>query len=181
MANIVTAYSGADLQAVQSLFREYAASLDGRVCFQSFEEEAAGLPGEYTPPPGRLWLARRDGQAAGCGALRRMAPGIGEMKRLYVRPQFRGLGIGRTLVETIIREARDAGYRRIRLDTLPSMEPAVALYRSLRFRRVPPGSWRCASSAALLMELDLASPPADASSAQTAASNGKLDPLETRR
>ena len=124
------------LQARQ-LFEEYAAWLGFNLCFQNFDKELAELPGEYTPPSGRLFLANEDYQMAGCVALRRIGDGIGEMKRLYVRPEFRGQGLGRTLTETLLQEAREIGYRRVRLDTLPGkMDQAIAMYRSLGFKDI---------------------------------------------
>jgi carbonic anhydrase len=127
-----------DLEEARRLFREYEASLDVDLCFQNFESELAGLPGDYAPPGGTLLLARCDGQIAGCVALRRITDEACEMKRLYLRDAFRGRGIGRSLAEAVTGEARRLGYRRMRLDTLPSMREAIALYRSLGFRDIPP-------------------------------------------
>jgi putative acetyltransferase len=126
-----------DLQHVRLLFEEYAASLGFDLGFQGFAEELAGLPGDYALPSGRLLLAFVDGQPAGCVALRGLEDGICEMKRLYVRLGFRELRIGRALTEAVIAEARGIGYARMRLDTVPSMERAQALYRSLGFREIP--------------------------------------------
>ena len=121
------------------LFHEYAESLGFSLCFQSFNEELAGLPWEYAPPSGRLLLATLDGTPAGCVALHKIEDGICEMKRLYVRPQFRGTGLGRRLAVEIVSQAREIGYSRMRLDTVVAvMGRAVELYRALGFREIAP-------------------------------------------
>jgi ribosomal protein S18 acetylase RimI-like enzyme len=127
-----------DIAAVGQLFREYAGSLEINLCFQNFAAELAGLPGAYAHPNGRLLLARVDGEAAGCVALRPHAASAGEMKRLYVRPDRQGAGLGRRLVGQVIAEARDAGYTTLLLDTLPTMTAAIALYESFGFVRREP-------------------------------------------
>jgi putative acetyltransferase len=136
---IVIAPAGRDdLGDVVALFREYQASLGIDLEFQGFGAEIAGLPGAYAPPAGRLLLARSGDRSGGCVALRAFADGECEMKRLYVRPDFRARGLGRMLAERVVEEARAVAYRRMRLDTLPTMARAMALYESLGFRDVPP-------------------------------------------
>jgi len=148
-----------ELETARSLFQEYAACLGDDVCLQGFGKELAGLPGQYARPHGRLLLASVDDQMAGCVALRRLEPEVCEMKRLYVRPEYRGLGVGRELTQTITTESRAAGYRRLRLDTLPSMMSALALYRRLGFREIPPyGDNRAEGAVYLELQLDRPSP-----------------------
>ena len=149
---LIEAHAAGHLPAVRALFTEYAGTLDTNVCLQDFERELAELPGRYAPPEGRLLLAREDGKAAGCVGLRQLGDGVCEMKRLYVRPAFRGKGLGRALAEAVIHQAREAGYERLRLDTLPAMKEAIALYEALGFRRLP-ACGGCGCSAAIDMEL----------------------------
>ena len=127
-----------DREAAVALFREYAAGLGFDLGFQGFERELVELPGDYAAPGGVLLLARNEGLAVGCVALRRIDAATCEMKRLYVRPGSRGAGLGRRLAEAILEEGRRAGYRRMRLDTVPSMAGAIALYRRMGFREIEP-------------------------------------------
>jgi putative acetyltransferase len=123
----------------RELFLEYAQSLGFSLGFQNFDQELAGLPGDYAPPDGRLLLVEREGQLAACVALHKLDSGTCEMKRLYLRPHFRGKGLGRVLAELIIAEARQIGYQRMRLDTVePVMKDAVAMYRKLGFKEISP-------------------------------------------
>ena len=127
------------VEAARALFQEYAASLGFHLCFQSFDKELAGLPGDYAPPDGRLLLAEHEGKIAGCVALHKLSDGVCEMKRLYVRPESRGKALGRALAERVIQEARAMGYSQMRLDTIVGqMDSAIALYRALGFREIPP-------------------------------------------
>ena len=125
------------INRIRELFREYADATGACECFEGFAKELAGLPGPYSPPGGQLLLAELDGSSAGCVALRKLDEAICEMKRLYVRPAFRGRHLGRHLAEAIMSEARRIGYRAMRLDTLSSMMAAQALYQSLGFRPIP--------------------------------------------
>lgn len=135
---ITTASSADDLVLARELFLEYARSLDFELCFQSFDAELAGLPGKYAAPQGRLYLARVDGNVAGCIALRPLETGVCEMKRLWVRPAYRGHGVGRALCDRLVDDARQIGYRVMRLDTIgATMQKAVGLYRALGFREIP--------------------------------------------
>lgn len=139
---LLTPSTPAHWSAVREIFLEYAQSLGVDLCFQDFETELAGLPGEYAEPRGALLLAEVDGAVAGCCALRPLDtadyPNASEMKRLYVRKAFRGFGLGRELADAMLTRARQAGYACVLLDTLDEMESARALYADLGFEEVPP-------------------------------------------
>ena len=160
MISIVEITSDENIEPVRALFREYREAFLGEAAFQhylgmqNFEAEVAALPGGYAPPRGALMLAAYSGAPAGCVALKDLGGGACEMKRLYVRPEYRGLELGRALVEAIIRKARALEYRRMRLDTLPAMGRAQGLYRSFGFREIAP---YCESPVgdAVYMELSL--------------------------
>jgi len=142
MLRIVPALSEETLSQARNLFREYATMPGVAPCIEDFEKEVASLPGAYSPRSGRLLLAIQEiagspGEAIGCAALRKLVPDACEMKRLYVRPAFRGQGAARELVKELITEARSIGYQRMLLDTLPSMKEAHKLYRTLGFREIP--------------------------------------------
>jgi len=127
------------MEDARSIFREYERWLGMSLCFQSFEEEVATLPGRYAPPHGRLYLARIDGEIAGCVALRKLEDGVCEMKRLYLRESARGKGVGLALIEKLIEDAKAIGYMRMRLDTHPpKMGKAVSIYEAHGFREIPP-------------------------------------------
>ena len=150
----------AEVALARELFLEYAAWLDFDLCFQSFEPELAGLPGGYAPPGGGLWFARAEGEAAGVVGLRPFGEtgrrdGTCEMKRLWVRPPYRGLGLGRRLALQTLEAARAAGYQRLRLDTLPRMTRARELYAGLGFRDVT-ATVADPHPELIYMELDLA-------------------------
>lgn len=143
------------IEKARELFIEYAESLGFSLCFQNFDQELAGLPGDYAPPDGRLLIGEYRGQPAGCVALHRLGPSVCEMKRLYLRPQFRGRGLGRLQAEAIMTEARAIGYSKMRLDTVePVMPNAVAMYRRLGFKEIEPYRPNPIAGA-LYMELDL--------------------------
>ncbi len=133
---IVMVAGGQEIEMVRELLMEYVRGLPFDLSFQNFRDELATLPGRYAPPSGRLLLARCDGDPIGCVALRQIGERLCEMKRLFVRPAFRGQGIGKALAQAIVEEGRRIGYKRMRLDT--AMEPAKSLYKSLGFGEIPP-------------------------------------------
>lgn len=152
---LIQASTTSEIEAARELFREYSSWLKVDLCFQNFERELAELPGDYSPPTGRLWLAYEDERLAGCIAMRSLGEGISEMKRLYVRPEFRGRGFGRVMAERLIEEARALGYSKMRLDTLPGrMDQAIAMYRSLGFQEID-RYYNNPYETAMFMELNL--------------------------
>jgi len=139
MTTIRRATDADDYAVVAALFRAYAATLGFELDFQDFQEELATLPGAYGEPTGCILIAEIAGAPVGCIALRPLeSPGVCEMKRLFVSPDRRGSGAGRFLAEAVVAEARARGYSRMRLDTVPSMGAAIALYERLGFRKIPP-------------------------------------------
>jgi ribosomal protein S18 acetylase RimI-like enzyme len=153
--NIIQAETSEHIDQARGLFREYEAWLGLDLCFQNFEKELAELPGAYAPPTGRLLLAYEDDELAGCVALRKLSDGVCEMKRLFLRPEFQGKGLGRQLAQPIIEEAQRAGYKTMRLDTLAAqMGKAIGLYRSLGFKEIEP-YYPNPVVGALFMELNL--------------------------
>ena len=138
MPTIRDATSDADIETIRQLFVEYQTAIGVDLCFQGFREELATLPGAYSRPSGRLLLAEDDRGVLGCVGLRALSGTDCEMKRLYVRPEVRGGRVGHLLVTTVLAEARAGGYRRLLLDTLPSMSKAIALYRSFGFTDTAP-------------------------------------------
>ena len=152
---IIQAETAEQIAETRRLFREYEAWRDIDLCFQSFEEELANLPGKYAAPSGRLFLGYVGKKVAGCVALRKLGDEVCEMKRLFVREGFRGSGLGKTLIEHLINEARSIGYRKMRLDTLPDKMPkAVELYRFYGFREIAP-YYENPHKTTLFMEKDL--------------------------
>jgi len=154
---IKRAESPDEMDEVRRLFREYEAFLDVDLCFQSFEEELAGLPGKYAPPDGILLLAWNGQEAVGCGALRKLDNGTCEMKRLFVKPRFRELGLGTTLAKRLIDKATRLGYSTMLLDTLDRLKAAMVIYESLGFVRTEP-YYRNPLADVVYWKLDLITP-----------------------
>lgn len=155
MLRIFTVETREDIERVRELFVEYSESLGFDLGFQNFDEELANLPGEYAEPRGCILLAEYQGQSVGCVAVRPFGQDVCEMKRLYVTPGYRGLGIGRALAEAVIEKARRIGYACMRLDTISSMEAARRLYQSLGFEQIGPYRHNPIEGA-VFMELNLA-------------------------
>jgi putative acetyltransferase len=158
LLSVTLAKSPGDIEQARELFLEYADSLGFSLCFQGFDREVASLPGDYAPPNGRLLLAVDGERIAGCVALRKLDEGVCEMKRHYVRPAYRGTGAGRVLARRIVEEAWQIGYTHMRLGTLPVMQAAIALYRSLGFVEIRPYRHN-PIECALYMELELRPAP----------------------
>jgi len=154
MTEVIEARFPEHLEVVRALFREYAESLNIDLSFQNFESEVADLPGKFAAPHGSVLLAQSKGQIIGCIAMRPIDDTICEMKRLYIRPTGRGQQLGRQLGTMICRIAKEAGYTRIRLDTLPSMQAAISLYVSLGFKPIPAYVFNPIEGA-IFMECDL--------------------------
>jgi len=154
MTKVLQADFEKQFSQIKEILEEYAISLGFDLHFQEFEKELAELPGDYSPPDGRLLVAVEGDRVAGCVALRKLGEGTCEMKRLYVRSEFRGKRVGRELATAIIHEARRIGYQRMRLDTVPSMKNAIALYESLGFKEIEPYRYNPIKGAKF-MELDL--------------------------
>ncbi len=155
LIRIKMAESAVEIESARVLFREYEKWLGLDLCFQGFEEELSALPGKYSPPEGRLYLAFLDESPVGCIALRKIGPGVCEMKRLYLREAARGRGVGAALIGRIIDDARTIGYEKMRLDTFPpKMGKAVRLYTENGFYEIPP-YYENPHHGVLYMELDL--------------------------
>jgi ribosomal protein S18 acetylase RimI-like enzyme len=151
---IIQAETKNHMDIAKELFIEYAKSLNFELCFLDFDKEVTELPGAYSPPEGRLLLAKIEGEIAGCIALRKLEEGICEMKRLYVKPGFRGHNIGNKLVLKLIDEAKSIGYKKMRLDTVPAMQTAQKLYKSIGFKEIEPYRLNLVPCA-VYMELEL--------------------------
>jgi len=154
MLRLENVTEGENLAQVHNLFLEYQKAIGIDLCFQNFDQELASLPGDYAPPEGRLLLAWYDSKVSGCVAMREITPEVCEMKRLFVRPEFRGKGIGRKLAIAILDEAITIGYKKMRLDTLPVMKEAITLYKSLGFKETEAYCYNPVAGA-MYLELDL--------------------------
>src|SRR5688572_17412078 len=162
MVVIIQATTDDDIEAARNIFREYEAWLGLDLCFQGFEDELKNLPGKYALPTGRLYLATNGDDIAGCIALRQIEDGTCEMKRLFVREEFRGRRVGKLLIERVIADAKEIGYTRMRLDTFPpKMGKAVQLYEAYGFHEIPP-YYDNPNEGVLFMELSLNSIPGSA-------------------
>ncbi len=127
-----------EIEQIRNLFREYAASLEFDLEFQDFAEELQTLPGSYARPEGELFLCEEDGVSIGCAALRRIDPDICELKRMYLKPEWRGKGLGKVIAFEVIKHAQELGYKKIRLDTIATMKEAIALYEKIGFKEIAP-------------------------------------------
>jgi ribosomal protein S18 acetylase RimI-like enzyme len=154
MIELIRVIDKEHLIVIRELFLEYAESLGFSLCFQDFDNELAGLPGEYAPPTGCLILSVVNSIPCGCVALHKLEEGICEMKRLYIKPEFRGKGFGKLLVNAVIDEAKKIGYTKMRLDTVPQMKEAINLYREIGFKEIEPYRENPIDGA-LYMEMDL--------------------------
>ena len=154
MLRIQSATSIREVGLIRDLFNEYASSLGFDLSFQNFQKELDELPGDYSPPKGRLLLGFHGSDPVGCVTLRKISEEICEMKRLYVRPRCRGLGLGKALATKVIADAREIGYRKMRLDTVPAMRTAITLYVSLGFKEIEPYRYNPIEGTKF-MELDL--------------------------
>ncbi|MFH0991122.1 MAG: GNAT family N-acetyltransferase [bacterium] len=154
MIRLIEAVSEEEIKEVRELFQEYQRAIGIDLCFQGFKEELQRLPGDYAPPDGALLLGYEEDVVIGCVALRKLEEGICEMKRMYVRPLFKGKGYGRQLANAIINRAKEKGYLRMRLDTMSTMKEAIALYKSLGFKSITPYRFN-PSDEAVYMELGL--------------------------
>ncbi|MCX7746691.1 MAG: GNAT family N-acetyltransferase [Clostridia bacterium] len=154
MIRICEAEGAQDIEDVRVLFKDYALTMELDLCFQNFEEELAALPGKYALPTGYLLLAKDQDKSIGCVAVRKIDDGVCEMKRLYVKSQYRGMKIGKRLAEEIIEKARELGYDLMKLDTLFTMKEAVALYKLLGFKETQAYTFN-PSEDVIYMELNL--------------------------
>lgn len=147
-----------DFEDAKDLFLEYAKSLNFGLCFQNFEEEISDLPAQYSEPTGCIILCCEEGKPSGCVGLRKFSEGLCEMKRLYLRKQSRGKGIGRILAEEIIEKAREFGYKKMQLDTIGTMKEAITLYKSMGFKEISPYRFNPLENV-IYMELEIQNNP----------------------